>query len=288
MKSHAKTIRVALIEKRDWSKALQDFLLSYRATPHPATGATPASLMFPGRNFRTRLPACPDRPSPAQVDVHFERQQRSSKQYADNRRNAKECLLQIGDRVLVRQTKRNKFSTPFSPNPFIITNMNGTMVTAARNGYSITRNSTLFKKIPVDPKAPDQGPPPQIPPRGKRRVPSPPPRFRRLPLPPDRRRETAVTLDRETVGHQRQDNREDDGPMPQPTDHGPPSRETTDEAPGKPANDSHPFRATLSKAGVQNIDLPTTEFSIPDDFWNISKSGRYRKPVSHFQSGPKQ
>ena len=36
----------------------------------------------------------------------------------------------IGDTVLVRQRKHNKFSTRYDPKPYRITKINGTMVTA--------------------------------------------------------------------------------------------------------------------------------------------------------------
>ena len=154
MKSLGKTIRTAVVERRDWKKALDEFLLSYRATPHPSTGASPAAVMFPGRRYKTKLPACPTQIDPNTIQSHFDKQQSASKAYTDNRRNAIEPRLKVGDNVLVRQSRRNKFTTPFYPDPLEVTKIKGSMVTASGKN-NITRNHSHFKKIdlPVKTKA---------------------------------------------------------------------------------------------------------------------------------------
>ncbi len=56
--------------------------------------------------------------------------------------------IQVGDTVLVRQQKENKFSTKFNPMPYNVTVRKGARVTVCRNGHFITRNVSFFKKIP--------------------------------------------------------------------------------------------------------------------------------------------
>ena len=70
---------------------------------------------------------------------------------ADRVKNAKESKKFIGDTVLVRQRKHNKFSTRYDPKPYRITRINGTMVTASRPGHSITRNISFYKTIQPQP-----------------------------------------------------------------------------------------------------------------------------------------
>lgn len=50
--------------------------------------------------------------------------------------------------VLVKQPKRDKLSTPINPNPFVVKEKKGTMVTAHNGSKTITRNSSMFKVIP--------------------------------------------------------------------------------------------------------------------------------------------
>ena len=50
-----KAIRTAHVEGKDWKKALDTFLLNYRATLHAMTGVSSSKLMF-GRDIRTKLP----------------------------------------------------------------------------------------------------------------------------------------------------------------------------------------------------------------------------------------
>ena len=56
MKNIANTVQTAIVEKRNWRKELIVFLRNYRATPHQTTSKSPAELMFPNRNFKTKVP----------------------------------------------------------------------------------------------------------------------------------------------------------------------------------------------------------------------------------------
>ncbi len=69
------------------------------------------------------------------------------KENADRRSRAKESEIQVGDTVLLRQRKKNKWSTRFDPAPFQVVRRKGTMVTVVRNEKYVTRNVSQFKKI---------------------------------------------------------------------------------------------------------------------------------------------
>ena len=149
MKCLGKVIRTAHIEGKNWRKVLDEFLLAYRATPHPSTNASPAGLMYPNRRYKTRLPGPPACPVEEDAAKRFhDGAMRKAKLYADGRRHAKICKISMGDSVLVRQQKRNKLSSFFNPNPFIVTAIKGSMVTASRGDKKVTRNSSFFKVLP--------------------------------------------------------------------------------------------------------------------------------------------
>jgi hypothetical protein len=69
------------------------------------------------------------------------------KEYADRRRQSKMTTMNIGDYILVRQQKHNRFTPNFDPKPLRITKVKGTMITAERPGFAITRNQSFFKPI---------------------------------------------------------------------------------------------------------------------------------------------
>ncbi|XP_060077908.1 uncharacterized protein K02A2.6-like [Ylistrum balloti] len=58
-KSLLKRVRIAQIEKKNWKEEIENYLMSYRTTPHTVTGVSPAELLFK-RKLRTRLPAIED------------------------------------------------------------------------------------------------------------------------------------------------------------------------------------------------------------------------------------
>jgi hypothetical protein len=77
-------------------------------------------------------------------------QKSKQKLYADNKSRARESSLSPGMVVLVKQPKQNKLSTPFDPNPFVVKEKKGTMVTACNDLKTVTRNSSQFKVIPPE------------------------------------------------------------------------------------------------------------------------------------------
>ncbi|CAB4038802.1 Transposon Ty3-I Gag-Pol poly [Paramuricea clavata] len=149
MKPMEKAIRAAHIEKKNWRKELYHFLLNYRATPHTTTKFAPAELLF-NREINTELPSKiinQNTKIDQQVRANDEKGKRNMKRNADKSANAKEVDIKVGDTVLVRQTKKNKWSTRFDPKPYCVTRVKGTMITATRPGHYITRNISFFKKV---------------------------------------------------------------------------------------------------------------------------------------------
>ena len=69
---------------------------------------------------------------------------------ADKKNRAQTRKFVVGDIVLPRQQQTNKFSTPFQPEQFRITEVKGSMITATSKDRSITRNASHFKLLPSD------------------------------------------------------------------------------------------------------------------------------------------
>jgi len=158
MKPLTKAIRCAQVEGRDWRKVLYRFLLNYRATPHSTTGVAPAELLF-NRKITTKLPevVCTQESlaSDSSVRVKDFQAKQKMKEHADKRAHAQVSEIAIGDTVLVRQKKRNKFTTKFDPSLYKVVEVKGTMVTAVRKEKYITRNISQFKRIEPSMKVPE-------------------------------------------------------------------------------------------------------------------------------------
>ncbi|KAK3093815.1 hypothetical protein FSP39_020533 [Pinctada imbricata] len=147
-RSIMKRVRIAHAQGRDWKSDLDDYLIMYRSTAHTVTGVSPSKLLF-GREMRTKLPNLWEF-SIDDVEVRDRDRERKekSKVYADQRRNAQESDLKECDRVLVRQEKENKLSTPFNPNPMTVVERNGNAVLIESDqGAHYKRNITHVKKF---------------------------------------------------------------------------------------------------------------------------------------------
>ena len=56
--------------------------------------------------------------------------------------------LNVGDKVLIKQPKKDKMSTPFKPEPLDIKDKKGSMITAQTAEHTVTRNASFFKTLP--------------------------------------------------------------------------------------------------------------------------------------------
>ena len=158
-----KIVRIARLEGKDWRKALENFLFQYRVTPHTVTGVSPAELLM-GRKLRDKLPRVEfskDRATEAYwQQLLRERDSRAKlrqKEYADRTRGAKHSDIEEGDKVLLKQTRENKLSPNYEPEPYIVTRKDGNAVILQdTNGNNKMRNIAHMKKF-VDPGTVDKG-----------------------------------------------------------------------------------------------------------------------------------
>ena len=150
MKPLTNAVRSAHAEGRDWKKELLIFLLNYRATPHSTTGLPPSNLLLFNRLIETKLPQLKTE-NKSEKEVAVQEKDKKAKEkmkiYADKKRRAQSSEIKVGDMVLMKQRKHNKFSTRFDPVPFRVERRQGTMVTVTRNGKYVTRNTSLLKKV---------------------------------------------------------------------------------------------------------------------------------------------
>ncbi len=146
-----RTLKKSTRGKTNWKQEMHKLLLAYRATPHSTTGIAPATVLF-GRDIRTRLPTLTIK-APSDVDLRTKdaHGKEKMKHYADSKSNIKPSNLEVGDHVLVKDTRKIKGKTPFEPEPATITARNGSMISARRGSQVLTRNSSFFKRSPESP-----------------------------------------------------------------------------------------------------------------------------------------
>lgn len=156
MRTIEKFIRAVIIEGGNWRQELFRFLRHYRATPHTSTGVSPAELLN-GRKLRTELPRYESENESKsdlfeKAKIRDERVKVYMKDLRDFKNNAEYHSFKIGDTVLVKQDKKNKFSTPFLPEPLEITKVQGSRITAESNisNRIFERDSSWFKPISKD------------------------------------------------------------------------------------------------------------------------------------------
>ena len=129
-------------------RALQDFIRVYNETPHSATKVSPAMLML-GFSRTSDIPQASNVPNMKLLSYLYKRavenyrrsKLRMQAEY-DSRMRAKECTIAVGCKVLIKQERVNKSTSPLDPKPFPVMNVNGSMITAARHAKV---SSSFFK-----------------------------------------------------------------------------------------------------------------------------------------------
>ena len=154
-----KTIQAAVVEGKIWRQELNKFLLQYRTTPHCTTKVPPSELLF-NRKIRGKLPSIEKK---LVVNRHKEarenekKSQAYHKSYADNRRNVKDSDIEVGDTVLVKQKRKDKFSSRFSKTPYVVIYRRGTQIIAENDQkHRVKRNVSHFKKFEKTEERPDE------------------------------------------------------------------------------------------------------------------------------------
>ncbi|CAK1597386.1 unnamed protein product [Parnassius mnemosyne] len=147
-----KRLKISQVEKKNWKEALQEYMVMYNSTPHTVTGKTPAELFF-RRQFRDKLPMLQDI---THLSEGLEMRDRDKelkekgKEYADRKRGATNCELEVGDKVYVKNmTKQNKLSLNYEPETHTVeANKGGDVI--LRNdetGQQIRRNVVHLKRV---------------------------------------------------------------------------------------------------------------------------------------------
>ena len=149
MKHVKKIWHTCSITKKDPIAETNKHLNTYRATPHPSTGKTPAELMYGGRTFRTRLPE-KQRKAPSQTvkEARNNDKQAKAKQkmYKDSKQYVRPHKLETGDQALLSQ-KQSKTNPPYDPRPYTIIEVKGHQITGQRNEKRVTRDAQKWKKL---------------------------------------------------------------------------------------------------------------------------------------------
>lgn len=147
-----KVATIAKLGKKSWAQALEDYVAAYNTWPHHVTKVPPAELMF-GRVIRSVLPNSKTDEKQFDDDDLRERDRvakfnRNTLQ--DERRHAKESEIAVGDKVLVRQAKKDKADAPFKNAFQEVVEIKGagrTTIKDTLTGKIYDRNVKVLKKF---------------------------------------------------------------------------------------------------------------------------------------------
>lgn len=153
MKNLGKLIETAQEEKLNWRQELHKYLRAYRATPHPMTKMAPASLLFNGRKYKTRLPT-PTNKTVLVYDKEVRQNDKFSKEMmkrrADSKHHVKTSDIKVGDKVLCRQQSLRKHTPAYGNEILRVIKRKGSLIVAKGETRTITRHVTYFKRLPHD------------------------------------------------------------------------------------------------------------------------------------------
>jgi hypothetical protein len=129
---------------------VDDYLAAYRRTPHSATGAAPAQLLF-GRQINDIIPGIrlkePASDEATRVAERDARAKEQMKRCADRRTKVAEHTIQMGDQVLRRRSQRTKTDTFFETEPWKVTGVRRDSLELTRDGQQCMRHVTHVRRI---------------------------------------------------------------------------------------------------------------------------------------------
>eukprot|EP00794_Sanderia_malayensis_P020865 gene20865-22917_t len=127
-------------------------LTGYRLTPHPGTGVLPYEEMM-NRKIRTKLDYQPSTSEAPilnsevinQCDMKCKMKLKSNAEG----RNTRHHNINIGDYVLLKQTKKKKWSTAFEPAFYVVYRVDGSSIAVRRttDGREVYWNASMYKLV---------------------------------------------------------------------------------------------------------------------------------------------
>ena len=125
-----KVMKIVKVGGRHLQGELNKYLMADRITPHSRNGVSPAELLY-GRKVRTKVPQLSqiNRNGNQEVQDRDREMKQKCKDYADERRNARDSDIQTGDRVLLQQQKHDKLTTRYEAVPYSVVQRCGNQVT---------------------------------------------------------------------------------------------------------------------------------------------------------------
>ncbi|XP_053384619.1 uncharacterized protein K02A2.6-like [Mercenaria mercenaria] len=123
-KTLGKSLKAAVSSKKNWRIEIYKFLMDYRTTPHVATGAAPATLLF-NRTVKNKLPHIEKHKNDITVRQRDNRQKQKMKKYADRRCSKQNVIYKLGQKVLVRNRKFGKLCQNWENNKYTVVGQKG-------------------------------------------------------------------------------------------------------------------------------------------------------------------
>lgn len=147
-----KRLKISQAEKKDWKDDVYNYLMMYNSTPHSVTGKSPSELFFK-RHFRDKIPFGPDlerKSIDTEVRDRDRQMKEKGKEYGDKKRRATDSSIEIGGKVLVKNTtKENKLTPNFNPAPHTVTRVADSDISIRNEetGKEYRRNVVHLKKV---------------------------------------------------------------------------------------------------------------------------------------------
>ena len=112
MKPLGKALKAAYYNRDSAQKALDELLMAYRATPHPATKATPGDLMF-RHGYRADFPKVTENPEEVQAARAQDKKQKQDRKERINASSKRAPMkVNVGDKVLLKAYPKGKKFQP--------------------------------------------------------------------------------------------------------------------------------------------------------------------------------
>ena len=145
MKTLNRMEQLCKLQHEDHNKVLQQTLMGYRSTPHPATNMTPYEAMM-HRPVRTLMDTTERKLNDEEVETRDAEYKKQLKKNKENR-NTREHNFIVGDYVLLKQAKRNKWTPAYEPHFYQIYKIEGSTIKARRvdDGKEVCRDASKFK-----------------------------------------------------------------------------------------------------------------------------------------------